>query len=238
MADKIVKRGKPWFMGIKGIAKLFYKKPKFLYLGEEFSDGSIILSNHEGSYSPLTLEIWMNRKIRFWGTYEMNSGLKELYRYQTRIYYHQKKGWNLWLARIVCLIVSPLTNLFYKGLNLISTYRDTRFMKTIKTSINAVKNGESIIIFPEDSSKGYYKELTMFFSGFAFLAQTLAKKGIDAPIVVSYFRREEKIFVIDKPIKYSELLAKYGDKDNIAKNLLDRCNLLGKMDLTPHLENK
>lgn len=234
MGNKIVKRGKPWFVGIKQIAKFFYKKPRFLYLGGEFEDGSIILSNHEGSYSPLTLEIWLDRKIRFWGTYEMNSGFKELYKYQTNVYYHQKKGWNLFLARIVCLVVSPLTNLFYKGLNLISTYRDARFIKTVRTSVECVKNRENLIIFPEDSSNGYFKEMKLFFSGFAFLAKTLAKKGIDVPIVVSYFRTKERVFVFDKPVKYSELVEKYGDNDNIASNLLDRCNELGNIDLTQY----
>ena len=44
-----------------------------------------------------------------------------MYKYQTRVYYHEKKHWNLHLARLFCLLASPLTNLFYKGLNLIST---------------------------------------------------------------------------------------------------------------------
>ena len=229
MSKELVKRGKPWFRFMKKLMTSRYKKPRFVYLGEEFKDGSIILSNHEGTDAPMSLEMYLDRKIRLWGAHEMNSGLIKLYKYQTRVYYHEKKHWNLHLARLFCLIASPLTNLFYKGLNLISTYRDARFIKTINESFEAIKNGESIVVFPEDSAKGYLAELEGFFSGFAVFAQTCFKKGYDLPIVVTYFKKNEKVYVFDKPILYSELLKQCGNKDEIAKCLLNRCNELGKM---------
>ncbi len=230
MSKELVKRGKPWFRFMKTLMTSRYKKPEFIFLGDQFEDGSIILSNHEGTDSPMSLEMYLDRKIRFWGAHEMNSGLIKLYKYQTRVYYHEKKHWNLHLARLFCLIASPLTNLFYKGLNLISTYRDARFIKTINESFEAVKNGESLVIFPEDSAKGYLAELEGFFAGFAVFAQTCLKKGVDVPIVVSYFKKNEKVFVFDNPIKYSQLLSECGSKEKIVERLLNRCNELGKMN--------
>ena len=38
------------------------------------------------------------------------------------------------LARLFCLLASPLTFLFYKGLNLISTYKDSRLKITLEES--------------------------------------------------------------------------------------------------------
>ena len=159
-----------------------------------------------------------------------------MYKYQTRVYYHEKKHWNLHLARLFCLIASPLTNLFYKGLNLISTYKDTRFFKTIRESLEAVKNGESIVVYPEDSAKGYLAQLEGFFAGFIVFAESAYRKGIDIPIVVSYFKINEKIFVFDKPIKYSELMAECESKEKAIEKLLNRCNALGTMDLTDYIE--
>ena len=139
---KDIKNRKWWFRALKKIMKIRYKEPKFIYLGEEIKDGSIILSNHEGTDAPMSLEIYLNKRIRMWGAHEMNSGLVKMYKYQSRVYYHEKKGWNLHLARLFCLIASPLTNIFYKGLNLISTYKDVRFVKTIRESIGALKDKE------------------------------------------------------------------------------------------------
>lgn len=67
----------------------------------------------------MSLELYADFPIRTWGTHEMNSGLSKMYRYQSRVYYHEKKGWNLHLARLFCLLASPLTNLFYKGFALL-----------------------------------------------------------------------------------------------------------------------
>lgn len=229
------KQRKTWFKVFKKIIKVRYKKPTFVYLGEKFHNGAIILSNHEGTDAPLSLEIYCNSPIRMWGAGEMNSGLKELYKYQTRVYYHEKKHWNLHLARLFCLVASPLTNMFYSGLNLISTYRDSRFIKTIRESISAIQNGENIVIFPEDSTKGYLSELEGFHAGFVTLCEACRKKGIDVPIYVTYFRKSDRTYIIDKPVMYSTLYKKYSSKEEIADVLRLRCNELGKMQFSKYI---
>ena len=219
-----------WFRVLKGFMRLFVKKTEFIYLnGKGIEKGSIILSNHVGTTAPLGFELYGPKNIRHWGAYEMNSGLIELYKYQTRVYYHEKKHWNLGLARLFCLIASPLTNIFYKGLNLISTYRDHRFRNTIKQSMEAIKNEESVIIYPEDSTKGYLDELDGFHPGFVLLASMCFNKGIDVPIHVAYCDKKQHKFMIDKPIMFSSLQQQFKTKEEIAKHLCNRCNELGKM---------
>lgn len=217
-----------WYRGIKRVMRLVYKKPKFVFLGGSPEKGSIILSNHEGTYSPLTLEIYAQFPIRFWGTSEMNSGLKSTYRYLSYTYYHQKKHWNLFGARMFCLIAAPLSNLFYKGLKLISTYRDANFLKTIRESCAALNDGNNIVIFPEKSEQGYFAELSGFYAGFVVLAKYCLKKGVDLPVYVSYYRKQDGIFAFDAPVKFSELQAKFSTREEIAEYLLNRCNALGK----------
>ena len=206
-----------------------YKKPKFVYLGEKFGNGGIILSNHEGTDAPMSLELYCDKPLRMWGASEMNSGVVKMYKYQSRVYYHEKKHWNLFLARAFCLIASPLTNLFYKGLNLISTYRDGRFLKTLRESVEALKAGENIVIYPEISTHGYLAELEGFHLGFVALAEVCKKKGMDVPVYVTYFRKSDLTYIVDAPVLYSELSKNGESKEEIAKKLLKRCNELGKM---------
>jgi len=216
---------------ITGFLKLFIKKPKIMYLGEQFKDSSLILSNHAGKSAPLSLDIYLKIPFRFWGTYEMNSGIKSLYKYQTEIFYHQKKKWNLGLARIACCLISPLTNMYYRGLNLISTYPDSRLRKTIKESVETLKSGQSIVVFPEDSSQGYFDEMKYYFSGFLLLAETCYKKGLDLPIYVTYFRKKDKKYIVDKPILYSELIKTGLSRNEIANNLRIRTNELKDLEI-------
>ena len=220
---------KLWFKAFKKLLVGRYKEPRFIYLGEDFQDGSIIVSNHEGTDAPLSLELYCDQPLRMWGAAEMNSGLIPMYQYQTKVYYHEKKHWNIHAARAFCLLASPLTNIFYKGLNLISTYHDVRFRKTLRESLDALRAGESIVIFPEDSKNGYLPELEGFFLGFIKLAEVAYRKGMDVPIYVTYFKKKELIYMIDAPVRYSELQAKGLSREELAKLLLDRCNELGRM---------
>jgi len=226
---KVKHNRKLWFRNLCKVMKIVIKKSEFQYLGEEIQPGSIILSNHVGTSAPLALELYGPKNIRHWGAHEMNSGLIKLYKYQTKVYYHEKKHWNLFAARMFCLIASPLTNIFYKGLRLISIYKDYRLKHTIEESVEAIKSGESIVIYPEDSTKGYLDELEGFHAGFVLLAKTCLNKGIDVPIYVSYYNKKQKKYMIDKPVKYSELVNKYQTKEEISKALCVRCNELGKM---------
>lgn len=226
---KVKKKRKIWFRVLKNIMKTRYKRPAFVYLGEKFENGSLILSNHEGTDAPMSLEIYNTHPTRMWGAHEMNSGLKAMYKYQTRVYYHEKRHWNLHLARLFCLIASPLTNLFYKGLNLISSYQDARLMTTIKESIASIKKGESVVIYPEISDKGYLPQLEGFHYGFIMLAEICLRRGIDLTIYTTYFRKSDKVYIIDKPIKYSQI-AKGKTREEIAQLLLNRMNELGKME--------
>lgn len=234
MKKKNKSKGKLYFRILKKLMKGRYKKPNFVFLGEEFDNGALILSNHEGTDSPMSLEIYLDKPIRMWGAAEMNSGLKQLYKYQTNVYYHEKLHWNIHLARLFCLVASPLTWLFYSGFNLISTYRDARFMITLKESIKSIEDGDNIVIFPEDSSKGYLEELEGFHNGYILLLEQCEKRNMDVPIYVSYFRKSDRAYIFDKPYKYSELKDKFKTREEISDFLCSRCNELRKVKI----ENK
>lgn len=222
---------KPWFRVIKKIMRLFIKETEFVYLGEKIDEPTIVLSNHVGTSAPLAWELYGNLPFRFWGAYEMNASLAKLYKYQTRVFYHEKKHWNLHLARLFCLIASPLTYMFYKGINLISTYQDIRFKKTISESIQTLEEGKSVIIFPEISDKGYLDVLEGFHQGFTVLGSILLKKNMDMPITVAYYRKKEKRYIVDRPVMLSEIFKEGVSREEIAAQLCKRCNELGQMQI-------
>ena len=217
-----------WFRLMKRLMLSRYKKPEFIYLGKEITTGAILLSNHEGTDAPMSLELYLDKPLRMWGAGEMNSGVVELYKYQTKVYYHEKKHWNLHLARLFCLIASPITHLFYSGLELISTWHDIRFVKTLRESVRAIEAGDNIVIYPEISEKGYLPVLEGFHAGFVSLCDALLRKGIDVEIFVSYFRKDTLQYIVDAPVRYSTLKAECEGREEIAGRLLDRCNALGR----------
>lgn len=215
----------------KSIIKIGVKKSEFIYLGDKPDGAAIILSNHVGTSAPLAWELYEDIAYRFWGASEMNGSLAELYGYHTKVYFHGKKHWNIHLARLYCLLASPLTWIFYRGINLISTYQDIRFRKTLSESIDTLKDDKAVIIFPEISDKGYLDELEGFHKGCIMLMKIAKRQGLDVPVYVSYYRKRERKYIVDKPIMLSELLAMGLSDDELADMLCGRCNELGKMDL-------
>ena len=70
------------------------------------------------------------------------------------------------------------------------------------------------------------------------LAKICERKNMDVSVCVSYYRKSERTYVVDEPIKLSELFSLASSRDEIAKILCDRCNELGKLDLSSLPEGK
>lgn len=235
MVKRDCRQRKAWFKALKCVLRLFIRKPRYLLLGEGFCDKGIILTNHVGSLGPLTQELYFPKYFRFWGTYEMNSGVKSVYKYLSQIYFYQKKHWSKGMSKFLGFIVAPFANMFYKGLNLISTYRDYRLRQTLNESIKTLQENQNLIIFPENSADGYHDNLKECFAGFVVLGKMCLKQGIDVPVYTSYFRKKERIVVVDNPIMMSKLLDAGLDKKEIAENVRNRMNELGSMDISKYL---
>lgn len=221
------KKDKPWwFKFMCLIAGIFIRKPKFKYLGGPIEDGSVILSNHIGAAAPLSMELYFEQPFEFWGTHEMTGSLKGVYQYLSYTFFHKAYSLNLVVSKIFCLIAAPVVWLFYRGLNIISTYRDHRFRHSIRESVETLKQKRSLVIFPEDSEEGYKDTLDKFYAGFVLLGKTCLKMGIDLPIVVTYLSYAKNIYVVDTPILYSELIKKYETEEKITEVLCARANEL------------
>ena len=208
------------------LVKVISHKPKVKYLGQEFEDGSfLLLSNHSARKAPTKIELYFKRDLRMWGAHELTEGFKEVHKYLTNTYFHEKKHWPKFWAKTLGTLAAPFFFSFYRGLRIIPTYRDARFMNTLKMSLEYIQKGTPIVIYPEDSSKGYNEIIEHFFSGFVSLLEIALKKGHDLNVYVAYFQNKNNTFYIDNPVRYSLLKEKYeGNYDLIAEALRKRMN--------------
>ena len=87
----------------------------------------------------------------------------------------------------------------------------------------------NLVIYPEISDKGYLKELEGFHNGFVLLLEQCKKNNLNVPIYVSYFNKETKEYIIDKPVYLNDLFELTLSRDELSKKLCDRCNELGHM---------
>ena len=168
--------------------------------------------------------------FRLWGTHEMTGSFKDNYKYLSTIYLTKKKGFKPFFAKIIAGIICPFVRIFYKGMKLIPTYTDFRFIHTINASMDCLNSGESLIIYPEDSHDGYHNHLNKYFGG-GFLAASIYcdKFNTDIKLYNCYYIKKKRTFVVDKGIPFSELKKEFGrDYKGMAQKFCERANQLGE----------
>ena len=221
-----MKNRKPFFRFCKGVMRIFKRKPKLInYNDEPLESGAIYLTNHSAASGPLTHELYFPLDCRFWGTYEMCGSLKERWNYLTNIYFTQKKHFPKWLSKFIGIFATPVMHMYYKGIQIIPTYTDSRLRSTLKTSFDELNKGVSIIIFPENSSDGYHKELKEYFAGFYVLARQYYKKfGKNLKIYNMYYCKRKNLVIIGKATTYLDLANSGKNEREIANDMKEQAN--------------
>lgn len=224
---KVPTKRQPFFPFVKKILKVFYKKPKIINNAGAIDDKSIIVCNHNAKKGPVYLSLYFPKDLAIWGAHEMLGNYKSRFKYLRDIFYVKKRKFNKFWATILAAFEAVFSPLFYKGLRVLPTFQDVRILKTFNMSDESLKNGLSVLIFPEDSDDGYLDVLTSFHEGFIVYALAHYKRtGEDLPVYPSYYNLKTRRLVIDKPYYVNEMLKSGMSKEQIAELVKDKINTL------------
>lgn len=222
-----MKKASRWYSFYRALVGLFVARAKFVYLGEKVNEPSIILSNHEAAAGPLTWEFNFKKPRIFWATHQMTENVRSVFRYLAYYYFPCKKHIPKVVSVPLGFIASPFVRLFFKGLNTVPVYDEAvKYVRTVGESQNAIEVGENVIVFPEDSSAGYFKRIGKVFPGFVVLLERLFRKGRDLHVYAAYYSKKKRAVIVDAPVRYSALRKRYSDRNAIAEAMRVRINEL------------
>lgn len=209
----------PIFRHVKKLLRLFFGKTKITYLDGPIAPGSLMLCNHSAKKGPMALELCSENFYVMWGAHPMLGGYKDRYGYLRNVFYIQKKGYSPWLATPLAAFEAIFSIYFYRGMRVLPTYEDGRFIKTVNNSVACLESDVSVLVFPENSNEGYQDVMTEFHPGFTLLAKTYARKNPykDLSIYPMYFHNKSNRLIIGKPISYALLCEKKLTKQEIAE---------------------
>lgn len=217
------------FGNLMKLIKVFKKAPTIYNLNEEDLEEGIIISNHSAASGPLTLSLYFPMFFIPWGTYEMTGTYKMRWNYLYHIFYQQKLGYGKFRAFLIATLFAIISKMLYKGMQLIATYPDTNFRKTIDNSIKHLKAGNSILIFPEDSNTGYHEHLIKYNNGFVYLSETYYNEtNINIPVYPMYYHKILNAMIIGKKTDIKALRDKGLSRSEIADYFKDVTNDLGE----------
>lgn len=193
----------PWlFRQLYRIVWLF--SPKYTLFGTEKlpQEPCVIVGNHCQIYGPLAAEFYMPRPHRTWCIGEMMNR-KEVPAYAFQDFWSRKPRRLHWFYRILSHLIAPLSVYILTNAYTIPVYRDTRVLTTFRKSIESLKNGEDVVIFPE-KNEPYNGILWQFQEHFVDLAQLYAKRtGNTLSFVPMYISPRLKSIYFGDPIRFN-----------------------------------
>ena len=223
---KRTKRDTFLFKIIRLISRPFDHKPKFIFT-EPLTEPSIIICNHNHPRGPTKWSFYFpSDKFYMWGNGKLCGSLKEIFFAITDTM--KRNGTNVVIATVFAFFATPFIKLSFSQSRIIPVYYDMRFYQTIKTSIEEFKDGNHIIIFPDKKGIKYSYNIMEIMPGFLILARQLKEEGYDPYIVASKSNKKRKKIVLDKPMRLSEVEAKYKSDEEILEFFKNRINDLIK----------
>ena len=146
----VLMRGLPYWVyrAVRGLVRLFYKKPTFEGL-ENLPEGPcVIVGNHAQMNGPIVGEVFLPGPHVVWCTGEMMH-LKEVPDYAYRDFWSGKPHAVRWFYRLLSYAIAPLSVCVFNNALCIAVYRDSRITGTFRQTLEALAQGTRVVIFPE-----------------------------------------------------------------------------------------
>ncbi len=181
---------------------LFY--PKMEVVGQENlpDEPCLVVANHCQMNGPIAGELYFPGNHYIWCTGEMMH-LKEVPAYAFRDFWSRKPRYIRWFYKLLSYIIAPISVCVFNNAHTVAVYRDKRILSTFRDTLNRLKEGNRVIIFPEHEAP-YDHILQDFQTGFVDVARSYYKQtGKCLQFVPMYLAPDLHKMVLGKPIAYS-----------------------------------
>lgn len=220
------KHRQPFFSFVKRILRVIYRRPQLINCsGEEIAQRAIFVSNHSARRGAVIMELYLPVRNAKWGAYQMLERYFVRRVYLRDVFYRQKCGYGKFRSWLCATLSGIFSIYFYRGMKIMPTYTDGRFAKSVRNSVEVLKDDTAILVFPEDSEEGYKEVLAKFHSGFVVLAETyFRKENTDLPVYPVYYHKKANKLIIGEPEYVQQLKARGLDREGIAAHFCDKVN--------------
>lgn len=232
---------KPWyFRAFVWTVRRFYKKRTWLGVENLPSEPCIVVGNHAQMDAPLSCQLFYPRKKWLWCRGEMLNP-KEIAAYSYQDFWSLKPKWIRWFYKLLSYAIVPMAYLF-RHADVISVYKDTRVITTLKQTVSRLDEGYDIVIFPE-SPTPYNEIVNEFQRNFIDCARLYYKK-YKKPIsfVPCYNAPSLKTVVFGAPIYFNPETPIEEEKTRLCEALKAEITALAKElprhRVTPYLNVK
>lgn len=191
--------------------------PKYHFeIEEELDKESIVVGNHAQLHGPLAMQFRFPHDKKIWAISEVFKK-NEFVDYAMKDFWPHKKHKRFY--RFLAKMLAPLAEYIFKNADAIPVYRDHRLITTMRHSIQALQNHQTIIIFPE-YHQSHSKIINDFLKNYIDLAKLYFQKHKQClKFYPMYISPKLKKICIGKPYIFHPEIDFNQEKENITSYL-------------------
>jgi hypothetical protein len=195
--------------------------PKFRIEGRENipDEACVIVGNHSQMYGPISAELYTPVVHDTWCAGEMMDK-HEVAEYAYHDFWAEKPFWNRWFFWLVSRMIGPLAELIFTNADTVAVYHDARVMTTFRRSMESLKTGSDVVIFPE-KDEPCNAILYQFHEHFTDLAMLYSKRtGIALRFVPMYISPRLKSIHFGEPLQYRPDAPAGEERERLCRELI------------------
>ena len=214
--------------------------PKYALAGTDRlpEEPCVIVGNHCQMYGPIAAELYMPRPHSTWCVGEMMNR-KEVPAYAFRDFWSMKPRSVQWFYRMLSHWIAPLAEYVFTCAHTIPVYRDARVMTTFRLSMERLRAGADIVIFPE-KAESFNQVLCRFQEHFVDIARLVYRRsGTVLCFVPMYTAPRLGSIHFGDPVRYNPDAPEEEERqricDALAKAITDLAEALPPHVVIPYL---
>ena len=166
----------------------------------------VFLGNHAEIYGPIASALCFPVPVRFWVISKMMFKKKDVRAYLYENTFSKKTYLPIFVRKLLAWYLGWLSVNVMNALRAIAVYRDSpmKLRQTLRESVEALEQGENLMIFPEHPEGKYVKGgISELSPGFVMLAEAWWKKtGKKMRMMPVFANREKRTFTFGEEIVY------------------------------------
>ncbi len=215
------------FKMIKGLVKIIYHKMEIEGTENLPDEPVVIVGNHTQLHGPLACELYFNDKYYTWCAAQMMH-LKEVPAYAYEDFWSKKPKWTRLFYKLLSYLIAPLSVCLFNNARTIAVYRNIKIISTFKNTVKRLKNGESVIIFPEHDKK-HNNIVYEFQENFIDIAKLYYKNtGRALQFVPMYIAPNLRKMYIGRPTGYCPEISMEEERKRISTYLMEEITKIAR----------
>ncbi len=161
----------PFYRFCRGLWRLTHRRLPVHGLEHIVCEPAVFIGRHQDLYGPVEIMAWVPLRLRVWAL-SCFTDRQECYQHFSSYTFHVRKGYPLPVARLIAAVISPFVTMLLHSMGAIPVHRGKReIMDTFRRSVQALSEGESLLVMPERDYTNEDADAGEMYTGFVQLAR-------------------------------------------------------------------